>query len=237
MASKEDVHPPDPNQNDGYLVVLAPEAATAEWKSEAERDGRSEDVVAYCASLRRVISTADPLRYRGVQRYPIDRWWEGETPGEDGPNLNARRRIYELYGPDPALQWSQPPWFDPDLLPTLEVAREILRLSDEPSRREVVRVTRGATASTTDTLGFDVGYWGSDHFSALADAVLLPRWHPCPPEQFASIEGWVRALNEHMLFRTAADAMAYRRWYLEQPWAEEESEPEQFQVMRVDVAK
>jgi hypothetical protein len=184
--------------------------------------------------LRSTFPTADPLNYRGVQRYPIDRWWEGETSDEHAPNFKARRRIHELYGPDPSLYWTQPPWFDADLLPTLDVALEILRLSDEPSKREVVRVTRGAAASTPDTLGFDVGYWGSDHFSALADAVLLPRWHACPPDLLTSVDPWVRTLNEHMLFRTATDAMEYRRWYLEQPWAEEESEPEQFQVIRVD---
>lgn len=232
-----DVPQPDPNQNEGYLVVLKPAQAFAAWKDGSERRAGTANVASFCAALRSALPTVAASRYRGVQRYPIDRGGSEDGPAERNRNDRARRRIHELYGPDPCLYWTQPPWFDPDLLPNLGVAREILQLSDQPSEREIVRVTRGSVAAAQETLGFDVGYWGSDHFSALADSVLLPRWHACPPEHFASIERWVRALNEHMLFRTAADAMAYRRWYLGQPWAEEESEPEQFQVMSLDLAE
>jgi len=236
-SSRTDVPPPDPNQNDGYLVVLKPPPAFAAWKAESRQWHRDTEAVAsYSVLLRTALPTADVLRYRGVQRYPVDRWWEGEASGVPGQNERARRRIYELYGPNPCLSWTQPPWFDPDLLSSLDVAREIAGLTDEPVDREVVRVTRGTVAATPDTLGFDVGYWGSDHFSPLADAMLLPRWHACPPEQLSSLEPWVRRLNQNMLFRTAVEATEYRRWYLVQPWAEDESEPEEFQVIRVDLA-
>lgn len=229
-----DAPPPDPNQIDGYLVVLKPEVAFAKWQMEAERAG-VQSFGEYSATLRAAISAIDPQRYRGIQRDPIDRWWEGERD-ERSQNERARRRIWELFGPDPCLGWTQPPWFDPDLLPTLEMAGEILSLTDAPSDREILRVTRNDVAPTQKTVGFDVGYWGSDHFSLVADAMIAPRWHGCPPEHLGSLEPWARALNDHQLFRTAADAIEYRRWYIGQPWAEEESEPGEFQVIRADLA-
>src|SRR5262249_4804817 len=202
------------------------------WKAETEAFADTAAVASYTALLRSALPNADALRYRGVQRYPVDRWWEGEASEAHCPDERARRRIYELFGPDPCLFWTQPPWFDPDLLPSLDAAREILRLTDEPADREVVRVTRGTVAATPETLGFDLGYWGNDHFSSLADAMLLPRWHPCPTEKLSSLEPWARRLNPNMLFRSAPEATEYRCWYLEQPWAEDEDEPEQFQVIR-----
>jgi hypothetical protein len=229
-----DVPRPDPNQIDGYLVVLKPELALAKWQVEAERTGSAE---VYSTALRTALPSIQPSRYRGIQRDAIDRWWEGEpSAGVRMQNDQARRRIWDLYGPDPCLRWTQPPWFDPDLLPTLEIAREILSLTDAPADRELLRVTRNDVAPTPKTIGFDVGYWGNDHFSLIADAMIMPQWHGCPPEELGSLDPWARALNDHQLFRTAANAMEYRRWYLGQPWAEEESGPGEFEVVRADLA-
>ncbi len=232
-----DVPRPDPNQIDGYLVVLKPELALAKWRVEPERTRSAERVAAYSASLRTALPSVVPSRYRGIQRDAIDRWWEGESSaGDRMTNEQARRRIWELYGPDPCLHWTEPTLFDSDLLPTVEMAREILSLTDAPSDREILRVTRTNVAPTPKTIGFDVGYWGSDHFSLIADAMMMPQWHGCPPEQLGSLEPWARALNDQQLFPTAADAMEYRHWYLGQPWAEEESQPGEFQVIRAELA-
>ncbi len=92
-------------------------------------------------------------------------------------------------------------------------------------------------APTPKTIGFDVGCWGSGHFSLIADAMIIPQWHPCPPQQLGSLESWARVLNDELLFPTAADAEQYRRWYLGQPWAEEEGQPGEFQIIRADLAQ
>jgi hypothetical protein len=111
-----DVVAPDPNQVDGYLVVLKPGIAFARWRAEAERGASPEDVAAYLSQPRTAIPAIDRSRYRGIRREAIDRWWEGEPPGNAcRPDEKARRRIWELYGPDPCLHWTQPPWFDAEL--------------------------------------------------------------------------------------------------------------------------
>ena len=231
-----DVLPPDPNQMDGYLVVLKGEPCVAAWKAEAER-GSGDASADYWAALRSALPTVVPSHYRGICRNPIDRWWEGEpAAGIRSPNEKARRRIWDLYGPDPTLHWERPPWVDPDLLPTIEIAREILSLADDRVDREIVRVTRNTAGGTPNTVGFDVGYWGSDHFSLISDALVMPRWHGCPLEHLDSLRPWGRALNSDMLFPTAVAAAEYRDWYVAEPWTEDESSPGEFHVIRVDLA-
>ncbi|MBI5608590.1 MAG: hypothetical protein HY902_06890 [Deltaproteobacteria bacterium] len=172
-----------------------------------------------------------------MARDPIDRWDEDEAKWHRDvhPTDLARLKIWELYGPDPSDYWMLEDWFDADLLTSLADARAVLALAEPPGDFEIVRVTRGDTTITPATLGFDVGYWGSDHFSLIADALLYSRWHSCPPEELAKIAPWASRLNENNLFATAEDAAAYRAWYIQQPWAEEESKDGQFQVIRIDL--
>jgi hypothetical protein len=229
-----DIPAPDPNQTDGYLVVLKSEPLFAAWKAKMDSwVGSPFD--AYFAALRSALPEVVPASYRGISRRPVDRWDEDESQsGVELPNAVARWRIWELYGPDPTVYWTQPPWFDADLLPELDIAREILSLADDGRDRELVHVSRGALTISGTTLGFDVGYWGSGHFSIIADALLMPQWHGCPEKDLESLTPWGCSLNGNMLFPTAALASRYRDWYVYQPWAEEESEPGEFQVIRVD---
>jgi hypothetical protein len=232
-----DVPCPDPDQVDGYLVVLHPAWEFARWKIEAERGGSPDGLSSFLGAMRMALPDVDASRYRGIQRDAIDRWWEGEpATGDRRPNDRARRRIWDLYGPDPCLRWSPPPWFDSDLLPSIEVAQEILLLADAPTDRELLRVTRGDTRRTSRTMGYDVGYWGNDHYSIIADAMVMPRWHGCPLDQFASLQPWATRLNEHVLFPEAAGGEEYLEWYLRQPWAEVDAAPGQLQVIRADAA-
>lgn len=222
---------PDPLQADGYLVVLKPDIAFASWR----RGASGEAFETYWAALRLALPRLVPERYAGIARFPIDRWWTGEEGIEPvRPNTKARRRIFERFGPDPTLRDSSPPAFDPDLLPTVEHAHEILALTDDPSIQEVIRATRRSTEARGGTLGFDVGYWGSDHFSALCDSLLMPRWHGAPPEAFDALRSWGEKLTPAQLLATSADAHAFRSWYLAQEWSERESFPGQIEVIRVD---
>ena len=225
--STSDGPPPDPNQTDGYLVVLRPEPA------HRRRLARVDALSGASNAVRAVVPDLDPRGYCGIERDAIDRWQDGEGSWEDRHrNVRARRRIRELYGPDPTCYWTQPPWFDADLLPTLEVAREIFSLVDDPSERELVRVNRTTESITPRTLGFDVGYWGSDHFSAILNSIVSPhpRLDPVP------LVPWAGRLNRHLLLPTAVAAHEYRAWYVSQPWGETETTPGEFHVIRVEAA-
>jgi hypothetical protein len=225
--------PPDPDQRAGYLVLLRPEMALERWHDEAVV--RSRDPVKnqeYVAALRGMHPGLAKPRYCGIQRYPLER--EEAGPARTGADLRAAGRLFELYGPDPTLRWGQPPWFDPDLIDDPERAREILALTDEPAGHEIVYVIRGTATCDAGTLGFDVGYWGSDHFSLIADALVMPQWHPAPPTVLNVLAVWAARLNSMLLFTTAEAAAEYREWYQAQDWAEHEIAPGQFQIIRVD---
>lgn len=225
--------PPDPDQRAGYLVLLRPEQALERWRNEVM--ARSSDPAKfqeYIAALRRMQPGPSKPRYRGIQRYPLQR--EEAGPDRTGADLRAAGRLFELYGPDPTLRWSQPPWFDPDLIDDPVRAREILALTDDPAEHEVAYVVRGTDTPDARTLGFDVGYWGSDHFSLIADALVTPGWHPAPLEVLDVLAVWAARLNSMLLFTTAEAAAEYRAWYRAQNWAEQETAPGQFQIIRVD---
>ena len=229
---------PDPNQFDGYLVVLKTDPAILSWRrwlQELDPSQSTESIDAYMAVLREELSSIRCGHYRGIQREAIDRWSESERSWTIRvPDQHARHRMWELLGPDPTSKWAQPPWFDADLLPTVEQAREIHALTEAPTDREIIRLTRGDYALTSRTLGFDIGYWGSDHFSLIGDTVVMPRWHPCPPDELPDLEERTLRLNENLLYPSASDAIAFRAWYLSRPWAEEESPAGQFEIIRVD---
>jgi hypothetical protein len=229
-----DVPLPDRDQQEGYLVVLRPELVPAEWQAELAARGTHVASAPYFSALRAALPTVEASRYRGISRYPVDRWWEKESPSEEKNSL-ARLRLWEWYGPDPTLSWQTDSPFDADLISSMPEAEEICGLTDEPLRYEVVRVTRGTATTSAATAGFDIGHWGGKHFSILCDAMMMVRWHPCPVEDLHSLEPWSRKLNEHMLFAREVDASEYRRWYLGQPWAEAEGLPNQIQIVRVDL--
>lgn len=227
--------PPDANQRAGYLVLLRADRALARWHDEVV--ARASDLEAfegYVAALRGLQPGLARPRYRGIDRYPVERG-NGDLGGT-GENQRAARRLLEIFGPDPTMHWSQPPWFDPDLIDEPGLAREILALTDDPGEHELVYVSRGTATLDARTLGFDVGYWGSDHFSLIADALVTPRWHPAPLTVLNELAVWAATLNEALLFSTAEAAAEYREWYRTQDWAEQESAPDQFQIIRVDEA-
>jgi hypothetical protein len=224
------------DQVEGYLVVQRPAAAARTYATEG-----GADAAARALHFRQVYPEFGPERYRGISRFPLGRY-AGEAPEDvsgflqvpDSPvgETEAEKRMAELLGPDPTLSYDVD--FDPDLLPTLDVVHDVFSRVTRPVDWEVVRVRRSIEDVTPDTLGFDVGYWGSDHFSLPCDCVVMPMWHPPPPEDYDVVRRRLERLNEHRLFPTAADARSFRTWYVAQPWAETESHAGDFHVIRVE---
>jgi hypothetical protein len=221
-------------QRSGYLVLADPRVVVRSFEAEVAKSADADAWRAFLAQLRAAFPALLPERYRGLSRTPLDRSWDGEDrmPGA-GPNWAARVMIRERLGPDPNLTHRLEN-FDPDLLPDLPFAREVLAATDCPGEWEIARVRRNAQQRARRTLGFDVGYWGSDHYSLICDSLLMPKWHVPDPETFALLRVHAARLNEHLLFDGSEDAHAFRAWYVTQAWAEAEMYPAEFQVIRVD---
>lgn len=167
------------------------------------------------------------------------------VPQELGlPFSRAEHLMVERLGENPLTYWDVR-FVSPSVIPDLVLAREVLAATDGPERREVIRVVRvpddlaedhrGEHAETAvpGTLGFEVGWWGGP-FSLISDTMLYPRWHPAPDDAWPTLRDHAAALNEHMLFPSAAAARAFRTWYQDQAWAESEGDFGGFSVCRMD---
>jgi hypothetical protein len=123
--------------------------------------------------------------------------------------------------------------FDEDLLPTFSDALEVFSLLETPDEYEIVQLSRYPITNDRQFLGFDIGYWGGDHYSIICDSAVRPTWHPPQPESFESLAKELRDVNEHFLFQSCEAAERFRSYYRTQDWAETEFFPNQFCIIQV----
>jgi hypothetical protein len=123
---------------------------------------------------------------------------------------------------------------DGDLLPSIELALEVYRLLDIPEQYEIIMVKRQDFETNPNTLGFDIGYWGGDHFSLIADTLVTPMFHPAPEEDYQELRQRLSALNPNILFDNPEDASEFRNWYKSKDWAETEDREDEFCIIQVD---
>ena len=116
-------------------------------------------------------------------------------------------------------------------------AEEVVSLTDDSSIWEIINVSRGNAGSVGTPLGFDVGYWDGDHFSLIADTIVVPRWHPPVPDDFAELAAALSCLNENLLFDSSVDAEAFKEFYKSKPWAETEDHEGEFCVIKVSTGE
>ena len=147
----------------------------------------------------------DPLRYRGISRDPLRPLRASQMPLVKPEHYEARVRMAQLCDED-------------DLLPDARSAREVVNLLEDAEDFEILG--DGADSLGATPLGYDVGYRGGDHFSALADVAVTPRWHPAHPDDFANLATALRELNENLLFPSPAGAGRFLDYYRSQDWAE-----------------
>ncbi|HPD45596.1 MAG TPA: hypothetical protein P5279_04825 [Anaerohalosphaeraceae bacterium] len=143
----------------------------------------------------------------------------------------ARMRLLEI------VPETTPECCDDSFIDTHENAVEVYRLLDRSERWEIIRVRREVFAPGADTLGFDVGYWNSDHTSLIADSAVTPMWHPPAPEDWAETAEKLAGLNERLLFDGPAAAAEFLAWYRTKEWAETEGFEMEFGVVQVDAVR
>ena len=115
-----------------------------------------------------------------------------------------------------------------------EHVQEALQLAPASERIQLVRLRRASFSSEATVLGFDVGYWGGDHYSIICDSIVAPTWHPPQPEDFSALAAALDVLNDSLLFSSQAEAAAFRARYAQFSWAETESYPGEFEVIQVE---
>ena len=122
---------------------------------------------------------------------------------------------------------------DEDLLRDDSQGREVFSLLEVRSRYELLHLARREFLKLDHLLGYDIGYWGGDHYSLIADSFVVPRWHPPQPDAFHVLSEQLRNLNTHLLFPTSEAAASFRAWYRTQGWAETEGHEDEFEIIQV----
>jgi hypothetical protein len=217
-----------PTDDSGFAIMLRNDIVVARYEATVLRP---EDRVFY-DSLRSVLAPHDPSHYRGFSRTPLEAPATSDAAPLDalgGAQLEPRatHRFREILSslPDEAET--------AHLLPSFDLALEVYARLDSPDHYEIVHLSRKELSSNQSTLGFDVGYWGGDHFSILADAAVVPTWHPPDPDSFLILRDALGTLNASFLFPSAEAARMYRAFYLTQAWAESEFYSGEFVIVRV----
>jgi hypothetical protein len=191
--------------------------------------------------FQRLCEALKPLpreAYRGSSRYPLMPFpsFDPEivrTFEEAGCDVTteqaARRRLLALVGEN-----DSPGDLDPDLLPNLAAADDVYSFLESPTEYEIVQLAREPFLADVNCLGFDVGYWGGDHYSIICDSAVRPLWHPPQPECFDELARQLRTVNESFLFPSAEGAAQFRSWYRTQSWAETEFRADDFCIIQVN---
>jgi hypothetical protein len=222
------------SQTSGYAILRMPRALVEAFDLSMRTHQAHDLFQSLCETLKPLPRSA----YRGISRFALKalpstdpeilRIFE-ETGCDVRTEYAASRRFLELLDED--LPESD---FVEDLLSSFSAAQEIFSFLEAPDDYEIVQLTREPFGEDVDCFGFDVGYWGGDHYSIICDSAVLPTWHPPQPESFAELARQLRVVNEHFLFRNAADAARFRSWYRTQYWAETESRPDEFSIIQVN---
>ena len=146
------------------------------------------------------------IQYRGIDRDALD-------PYENSDNL-AEIRMDELVIEHKC---------EEGFLFSFEIIHDVLSYIENIKQYEVVW-TRIANSDHLPpksfiSIGFEPSYFTSDHFSALCDCMLIPRWHGTDKEG-TLFQNYYRQLNPYGLFDTAFAAKDFLNFYLSFDWTE-----------------
>lgn len=220
-------------QTSGYAIVRMPTSLVTAYDLSMRTHKASQLFQLLCEKLKPLPRSG----YRGISRFPLKplpstdpkilRGFE-ETGCDVRTEQAARRRFLKILGDE--IPESD---FDEDLLADYSAAREVFSLLESPDEYEIMQVAREPFCEAPDCLGFDIGYWGGDHYSIICDSAVRPLWHPPQPECFDELASELSMVNEHFLFRSAEDAVCFRSYYRTQNWAETEFRPGEFCIIQL----
>jgi hypothetical protein len=221
-------------QSFGYSLLRYARALVDEYEASVPAQN-----LAVLQTLRQATAFLNPRLYRGICREPLQPFPSLDPLFLDAPeseewlasNRAARIRFRELQG-----ELEDDLDLNLDCVDRLEDAREIHSLLEDRHEYEIILLERDASGSAPLLLGYDIGYWVGDHYSLICDSLVTPTWHPPQPEDFAELAAYARGLNEHVLFPDRTSAEAFREFYRSRDWAETESEPGEFCIIRVSAA-
>jgi hypothetical protein len=196
----------------GYLIERSFERMYLEFG----RPAAPEEVV-YSIPRRGIPPAASSKRYRGIARNPLQPWFQ-ELAGAPGITIPEElEAAAELRALDDAGRSAD------DFILNIE---DVKRVWDKLRARTQWEVVWAADITAdvivpphTMLLGFEPTWFTGDHFSAVADCMCFPVWHGTDEHGHLFAEHHDR-LNEHALFPTPDEAVAFLQYYRSFDWTE-----------------
>lgn len=220
-------------QCQGYGIFWRPEKLI-DWYIGSLEGRRSP----WVERMLRIFPPEERAAYRGVFRRPLMPFSD-EGPFSDDmyrnpQGLQAARMLFRDFQAGDRHEQGKVGDADNDLLDSPVKAQQVYQLLDSDSEYEICLLRRDAFAVNSQTLGFDIGYWGGDHFSLIADSYVVPAWRPPPPQEADTLADRLADLNQHLLFASADEAAGFRDFYRSCGWAERERYPGEFEIIQID---
>ena len=219
--------------NEGYLIVLNPRKNLELYENLENIKKHQKEYT----ELRKYFNEFNPTNYMGISRIPVS-----AIPGEIADVKKSKSKVdnyyagiimnkiitekynYDILDKDT----------DVDLFQSLDDSRIVYDVLDHKDQYEIIKVYRNEYTSSSITLGFDIGYWGGDHFSLIADTIITPMWHVPIREDFEELRQSLKDLNNNLLFKSYLEAEKFREYYRKKIWAETEFYEGEFCIIKID---
>ncbi|MHC4103463.1 MAG: hypothetical protein ACYSR9_00880 [Planctomycetota bacterium] len=223
-------------ENQGYLIVLKQDICFTRFESNSYKN-RPKGWGDYWDGHRKAFRDFDPKKYRGISREPLKSYFSLDEEnfeylrrnGVDvDSNKEARIQLTNIV-PETTIDYCYN-----SFIANCDDVVEIYKMLDNPTDWEIIHIRQNQFEKNSNTLGFDIGYWGGDHFSLIADTIVTPTWHPAPPQNFVEIAGRLSVLNNNLLFDEPSQASQFKEYYISKEWAETEDTITKFCIIQVD---
>ena len=223
-------------QDNGYAILLKSDIALNNYLTYGFAV-KNTDII---KKLRESFNCINPYNYRGISRDIL-------IPHVSLSSLSPKiAQILRTHGTDIDInqkariklskytkKYQDAEDYDTDILENLEQAKEVYALLDQKDNYEIVHLKRFLQDKNSNTLGFDIGYWGGDHFSLICDVAVMPMWHGPLEEDYDEIVPWLKLLNSNVLFDNYNDAQHFKVYYKTKKWAEHEYQ-DNFNIIRIN---
>src|SRR5205823_11483827 len=152
-------------QTSGYGILRKATPLVASYDASMVSHKAFDLFKSLCETLRQLPRTD----YRGISRFPLQ-----PLPSTDPAILrsfedtgcdvhtNYAARLHFLKILDDNIPEND---FDEDLFGDYATAAEVFSLLESPDDYEIVQLVRDPFCNNAECLGFDIGYWGGDHYS------------------------------------------------------------------------
>jgi hypothetical protein len=220
----------------GFLILLKPDKNIDNF----EKSNFVNTNIEFFKRFRHLFSEFNPRSYKGISRDVFDADTLSKHKIEinnfedyEKPNIKARIKMFELLEYKIECDLVDNPYYD-KLFNSKEDAVNVYTLLDNQKDYELIEIRRNHYSVNPRTLGFDIGYWGSDSFSLIADTIITPKWHPANEEDYNELKERYKKLNENLLFKTPKEAEEFKYYYKSKEWAEKDYNNSDFIVIQID---